>query len=60
MTYDGYKLIVYPKAKVERLYNLREDPYELNDLASDPNQQPRITELRQRLRKLQQRYDDPL
>ncbi|OAV44424.1 sulfatase-like hydrolase/transferase [Lewinella sp. 4G2] len=29
---DGYKLIVYPKAKVQRLYNVAEDPRELRDL----------------------------
>jgi arylsulfatase A-like enzyme len=30
---DGWKLILYPKAKTARLFNLAEDPQERNDLA---------------------------
>ena len=30
---DGYKLILYPAAKVARLYHLAKDPHELKDLA---------------------------
>lgn len=29
---DGYKLIIYPRTKVARLYNMKEDPLERNDL----------------------------
>ncbi len=36
ITHDGYKLIVYPKAKVVRLYHLMKDPLEMSDLANDP------------------------
>ena len=30
---DGYKLIVYPKIEVTRLFNLKEDPLEINDIS---------------------------
>ncbi len=32
----NYKLIIYPYAKVSRLFNLAKDPNEMNDLASNP------------------------
>lgn len=34
---DRYKLILYPKVKVARLYDLQNDPDEMNDLAGQPN-----------------------
>jgi choline-sulfatase len=38
VTHDGYKLILYPKIKVSRLYNLAQDPHERNDLLEgDPD-----------------------
>jgi arylsulfatase A-like enzyme len=33
---DGHKLILYPAAKVARLYHIAEDPLEMNDLAQQP------------------------
>jgi arylsulfatase A-like enzyme len=33
---DGYKLVLYPKAKKVLLYNVHEDPWEMNDLSSRP------------------------
>jgi hypothetical protein len=32
MTKDGHKLILYPGGKTARLYNLKKDPFEKNDL----------------------------
>ncbi|MCX8240080.1 MAG: sulfatase-like hydrolase/transferase [Akkermansiaceae bacterium] len=32
MTKDGHKLILYPGGKIARLYNLKKDPFEKNDL----------------------------
>jgi len=55
-----WKLIVYPKAKVVRLFNLADDPQEMHDLAADPNQKERISDLFARLLKLQDQMDDSL
>jgi len=57
---EGWKLIVYPGAGVVRLYNLREDPLELNDLAGDPVQAGRVAEMVGRLRVLQKEMGDGL
>ena len=42
---DNYKLIVYPYAGVRRLFNLAEDPQEMEDLASDPDYADRIEDM---------------
>jgi len=55
-----WKLIVYPKAKVVRLFNLADDPQEMHDLAADPDQEQRISDLFARLLKLQEQMDDSL
>jgi arylsulfatase A-like enzyme len=58
--HDDYKLIAYPEAKVLRLYNLADDPYEINDLADNDSQQERIRDLMRRLQSLQKQFNDPL
>lgn len=60
ITFDGYKLIVYPDAKVVRLYHVAEDPHELHDLAQATDQQDRVRDLFQRLVKLQSDLEDDL
>jgi arylsulfatase A-like enzyme len=60
VTLDGWKLILYPQAKVIRLYNLTADPQEMNDLAADPSQAARKKDLFNRLVTLQRQFDDPL
>ena len=60
VTVDGWKLIVYPKAQVVRLYNLNEDPQELTDLASSPEQAKHIGALFDRLIELQGELNDDL
>ena len=55
-----WKLIVYPKAKVVRLFNLADDPQEMDDLAADADQTQRISDLFARLLKLQEQMDDSL
>ena len=35
ITYEGYKLIVYPTIKVARLFNLGKDPSEKEDLIAN-------------------------
>jgi choline-sulfatase len=55
-----YKLIVYPTIKVERLYNLKNDPQEKNDLAGNPEYASKRAELRAALTRLQQEMNDPV
>ncbi len=60
ITHDGWKLIVYPKAKVARLYHLSADPDEMKDLAADPAHAERRRALFKRLLALQKELDDKL
>ncbi len=60
VVHDGWKLIHYPKAGVNRLYHLASDSEELHDLANDPAQAERIRTLGRQLRRLQQELADPL
>ena len=53
-----WKLILYPQLKVKLLYNLNEDPQELNNLAGDASQLPRMRTLFGRLQALQKEHDD--
>jgi arylsulfatase A-like enzyme len=60
VTHDGWKLIVYPKAKVTRLYHLDADPDEMNDLSGKPEHAERRSALYQRLLAMQKELDDKL
>jgi choline-sulfatase len=60
ITHDGWKLIVYQKAKVMRLYHLTDDPQEMKDVASDPAQAKRKSELFDRLLEEQKKLNDRL
>ena len=60
VSYDGFKLIVYPNAKRVRLFNLEQDPLEQHDLADAPDHQEIKQRLIQRLLKLQEEMEDPL
>jgi choline-sulfatase len=57
---DGWKLILYPKAKVARLYHLEKDPMEMKDLANNPEQLERKSALFAKLRELQKGLDDTI
>ncbi len=57
---DRHKLILYPKADRIRLYDLQNDPHELNDLAESPASVPLIRELFGQLQALQGDLDDDL
>ncbi len=57
---DGFKLIYYPEADVYRLFDLRKDKYEMNDLAGNPEYAAKMTQLKAALLKLEQEMDDPL
>jgi arylsulfatase A-like enzyme len=58
--HDGWKLILYPEAKVAKLFHLAEDPQEMKDLAADPAMADRKKALFAKFRELQKRYDDKL
>jgi len=57
---EGWKLILYPKAKVARLYHVAGDPLEMKDLAADPAMGERKKALFAKLRELQVELEDPL
>jgi arylsulfatase A-like enzyme len=55
-----YKLFVYPQANLVRLFNLADDPYEMNDLAGDVAQWPRIRKMFHTLLQKQVEMEDGL
>jgi choline-sulfatase len=60
ITHDGWKLMVYPKANVMRLYHLAQDPLEMNDLASDQAHAATKADLLKRLIALSKNLGDEL
>ena len=56
--HDGWKLILYPKLKVKRLYHYATDPNETRDLAGQSSQKERMKSLFRLLQKEQRRFDD--
>jgi len=57
---DDYKLIVYPKAEKILLFDLKNDPEEINNLANEATQKERIVEMMDGLFKLQKEMEDKL
>lgn len=57
---DDWKLIHYPTAGADRLYNMSADPFEQNDLAANPEYAAKIKELRTGLLALSAELNDPL
>lgn len=57
---DKFKLIVYPKTGKILLFNLENDPWEMNDLSDEPDFQSTKLELISKLKQQQQLMDDPL
>ena len=55
---DRWKLFYRPKEDRVALYDLKNDPHELNDLAAKPENKDRIAELKAELAKAQQQYGD--
>jgi choline-sulfatase len=55
-----YKLIMYPYAHTVRLYNMKKDPEEMNDLAKNPEYARVVARLKSEFKKLQVEMDDPL
>jgi choline-sulfatase len=58
--HDGWKLILYPDAKVTKLFHLAADPQEMKDLAADPAMAGRKKALFAKFLELQERYQDKL
>jgi choline-sulfatase len=56
----GWKLILYPKAKVVKLFHLAEDPQETKDRSADPAMASRKQALFAKFQELQKQYDDKL
>ncbi|MEM9141833.1 MAG: sulfatase-like hydrolase/transferase [Bacteroidota bacterium] len=57
---DGYKLIVYPKIEKMLLFNLKDDPLEMVNLADNPENSEKVKALFTDLMALQKKMDDPL
>ena len=57
---DNFKLIVYPKARKMLLFDVVNDPLEMNDLSDDTDFQATKLQLISRLKEQQQLMDDPL
>jgi arylsulfatase A-like enzyme len=57
---DGYKMILYPQAKVARLYHIAKDPQEMKDLAARPKSAPVMKKLFAKLLAQQKALGDDL
>lgn len=57
---DGFKLLVYPEINKVLLFNMNEDPEEMNDLAGDISNKEKINTMFNELLVLQKEMDDPL
>ena len=53
-----YKLIMYPFAKKMRLFDLAQDPDEMNDLIDDPKYKAKVAEMKVGFAKLSAEMDD--
>ena len=60
VTKGDWKLISYPTIGVERLFNLKKDPNEMNDLVNNPEYTVKLNELRTALTDLSKTMADPL
>ena len=57
---DGYKLIVYPRVPKVLLFDLENDPNEINNLAEEPQHRERVQKMFRDLIELQKEMKDPL
>ncbi|UCD60313.1 MAG: sulfatase-like hydrolase/transferase [Flavobacteriaceae bacterium] len=57
---EGFKLVVYPKLDRVLLYDMENDPEEINDLSDEPSYQAKVDDLFQDLLELQQQLNDTL
>ncbi|MBI5684809.1 MAG: sulfatase-like hydrolase/transferase [Verrucomicrobia bacterium] len=58
---DGrWKIIRYPEVNVTQLFDLKNDPEEMKDLANDPAQAARVEQMMTKLKAAQQKFGDDL
>ncbi len=57
---DGFKLIVYPKGNTVLLFDMENDPEEMNNLAEKPEYKEKVKVLFADLQQLQKQLNDPL
>ncbi len=60
VTQDGFKLVLYPKIEKSLLFDLRNDPLEMNDVFAASEHAGRVRRLFARLRELQKETGDEL
>jgi arylsulfatase A-like enzyme len=57
--HGDWKLIRYPRVDHTQLFNLRDDPDEMNNLAKSPSQAAQVRELLELLQQQQKLFHDP-
>jgi arylsulfatase A-like enzyme len=57
---DRWKLILYPQARREQLFDLQNDPDELHDLSGSPEHAAKLTRLKNTLNAWRRQHGDPL
>ena len=57
---DGYKLVLYPRAKKQLLFDLKNDPEEMHNLADNPEYKGKVESLFNALIQLQKQMNDTL
>ena len=61
MVFDGrFKLLYYPTIDMWRLYDLQNDPLEMNDLAADEAHAPHLQRMQRLLARAMRAAKDPL
>ncbi len=55
-----HKLLMYPKLKVAKLFDLRSDPLEMKDLAADPSKKKLMMDMFIEFKKLQKQMGDSM
>lgn len=60
LTKGDWKYISYPQIKVERLFNLKKDPNEMDDLAGNPEYSSLLAQMRGEYQQLGKSLQDPL
>jgi len=55
---DRWKLIRYPQINKTQLFDLKQDPHELQDLSQNPGQKERVQKMLAQLKNWQKKTDD--